>query len=272
MITYQNPVTTEHRFDSPADLVREYKATGRSLELFGSWSGGLSEAQVYERLAHGDDQYVPAAEAAIEGIMRDLHLETLRTEWVNDLAGARADVGAFIAGNPLSMKRKVIVSREVFPIKIFVSLTSSCGVSTRVLEERGICLLALLIALTRVRPVEMFTFNAIERSAGHQPIVDIVKMPTSPIDIGLMSFVLVNQSFTRGLCYSYLTHHTPGILYNPPMTNIDRCRQLVGASPTDIIFPPIHLHDDYSNPTAWVKARLRTILSLNEEQMDALTA
>ena len=66
--------------------------------------------------------------------------------------------------------------------------------------------MALVIALTRVRPVELYTFNAVNRSRGHQTLVDICRMPTAPIDMGLICFCFVNQSFTRGLCYSYLAH------------------------------------------------------------------
>ena len=56
-----------------------------------------------------------------------------------------------------------------------------------------------------------------------------------------------------------------------PETNIDKCRHLVGAEGPDVIFPPIHYNDNYSNPTQSVKDRLTAILKLNEEQVEALT-
>jgi hypothetical protein len=271
MYKTKNTLTVEHRFDSPADLVREFKELGFRIADHGSWSGGLSETQTFRTLETGDETHVAEAEGLIRDIMEGIRIETMRTEWVNDMAGARPDVAAFLAGDPRSMKRKVIFTTEVAPLRLYVSLTSSSGVSTTVLKHRGICLLALVMALTRIRPVELYTFNAVTKYKAHQTLIDVVRMPTSPIDIGLICFCFVSQAFTRGLCYSYLSGHESSVLYNPPNKDIDDMRAMLSASPTDVIFPPIHLYDDYHDPKKWVKDQLTTILKLNEEQIESLT-
>jgi hypothetical protein len=42
MIKVQTPITIEHRFTSPADLVDAFRATGARLDLHGSWTGGVT--------------------------------------------------------------------------------------------------------------------------------------------------------------------------------------------------------------------------------------
>lgn len=253
----------QHIFDSPAEFLAECDRLGIRGE-FSSWTGGLDEPAVRKSLISGDERYVPRAEAAIKDIMADLHLETLRPEWESGIAGAIPDVPAFVMGLPMTMRRKVIHTTEVAPIKLFVSLASSGGISNEVLEERGICLLALVIALSRVRPVELWIFDAEENFAY------LVKMPTAPLDVGLASFLMVNQSFTRGLGYHYAEHFMPGFMYCPPLNHIERCKVLVEASGPDVVFPPIQLGENYKDPTKWVKDRLHTILDLNREATDAL--
>ena len=135
MQTIKNSVTTEHRFESPGDYMAAFHAAGIRLDLR-EWSGGLAADEVYHKLATGDDTYVPAAEAAIKEIMQDLRLESLTPEWIPDMAGAYADVPSFLAGNPAAMRRRIMASEEIAPIKLYVSLTSSCGVSTGVLRDQ----------------------------------------------------------------------------------------------------------------------------------------
>lgn len=270
-------ITTHHVFDSPSAFLAEC----RRLNIrpsYSSWTGGDKAEEVHRKLDQGDTKYVAEAEAAIAEIMSGLHLEALRNEWEDAVAGCIPNVPAFCAGVPLTMRRKHIVVTEISPIKIFVSLTSSGGVNTATLTRRGVCLLALVIALTRVRPVELWTFNAIDMdsgfgrssSGGWQPIVDLVKLPTQPIDVGLISYILVNMSFTRGLGYSYNNHFKHDYTHHAPLPNLDKCRKLVGAEPQDVVFPPIHLYEEYSNPTKWVKDRLKKILDLNREQTEDL--
>jgi hypothetical protein len=267
-----------------------------NISLSGSWTGGVTHESLKRALHEGDTTYVPHAERVLDEIMRGMRLETLSTQWIADMAGAYPDVPAFLAGDPSCMRRKVIATREIAPMKLFISMSSSAGVGIETLTKRGICLLALVIALSRVRPIELYTFNAVHYrtwgggrwennydpfskkrhdtiiSKDHQRLVDLVQLPTAPLDLGLISFCLVNQGFTRGMCYSYLNKHDGAILSCAPTTDLAECRLICGAEDPDVVFPPIHLHDEYSNPVAWVKKKLQQILDLNEEQVEALQA
>jgi hypothetical protein len=252
-----------HIFDSPAEFLGECDRLHIRGE-FSSWTGGLDREQVRKALIHGDARYVPEAEAAIKDVTDDIRFETLRPEWESSIAGAIPDVPAFIVGLPKAMRRKVTHTTEQAPIKLFVNLASSGGIPVEKLKQRGICLLALVIALTQVRAVEMFIFDAEEKFAY------MVKMPTAPLDVGLASFLLVDQSFTRGLGYHYAEHFMRGFMHMPPLNNLERCRALVGAEGPDVVFPPIQWNENFNEPTKWVKDRLHTILDLSREITDAL--
>lgn len=259
----ENTLPTGERqkwFDSTRELYDEACKRG-TLFNSDSWAGGMSQQKMQVKIYHGDEKHVPAAEKILADVMEGIDFASIKSEWIFDQAGAFPDVPVFLSGSPDHMRRRVQTSANTAPMKIYVCTTSSAGVNNGSLERRGIALLALTLALSRARPVELWTFTC--HNSG---TTILTRLPTQPPDLGSICFALVETAFTRNLLYSYdkSVHRWNGNWHKYGY-DLAACRKLLCAADEDYVFPPIHLDQDFANPVKWVKEKLREILNLSAE-------
>lgn len=247
-----------HIFQSPNEFLEKCRALGTRWRS-NRWHGGMGFREISEYLTKGTSRHVPEAEKIISEIEEYLSYESLAPRWQNSVAGAFPDVGAFLAGSPDSMRILRRESLETAPIKVFICTTCSAGVSTEFLLIRGISLLAFLLALIRLRPVEAWLFQHLDSQG-----IPVIKIPTSPPDYGAICLMLAEIAFTRGLTYAWASKNgASGGWAKDVGFGVEGCRDLLGGLYTegDIIFPPVHLdeYNTFRDPKAWVLGKLKEI-------------
>jgi hypothetical protein len=176
----------------------------------------------------GDNDWMPAgftAERAIEcatlGISDNIELikaERHRAEkldvqvcfpsWQADVAGAFADVAAFIAGDPMSMRRLVNQVSDTRPIRIFVGMASSCSFTSEQLAKRGALVSALALQLSKTRSVDVYAVNSGRKTFSKGSLSGqsfdwsvMVRLP-KPVSASDLSYWLCHQASVRGLLYA----------------------------------------------------------------------
>src|SRR5919106_1737658 len=101
-------------FDSLAELAgaceRNYATNAKSGN---AWRGG-NDAQILQAARHGDDSYVPQAEALLEQISLAMPA-TERRDWIAAPAGAYPVVPEALAGLPTPMRARVRVNDDRAP-------------------------------------------------------------------------------------------------------------------------------------------------------------
>lgn len=165
----------------------------------GEWLGNESRLHYFTKARTGDVSKVADAEKLLDKIEVQLHLES--SIWQNDVVGAYPDVPAFLANEPECMRRRVVTEDDRSPLRVWVDVSSSGGISWEQLLPRGIAALALVMQLIRSgRAVELWTFISVHGRINGQSAI-CVKMNTTPIDVASVAYCLTSQGYARGLCY-----------------------------------------------------------------------
>lgn len=234
---------TMSQFADRADAVPEDFSTRQECKTSNKWMGGKAWDDVVSCTRQGDLSGVAKSDAFLSKFE---NLAPSRPAWavVNDVVGAMPDVGAFLAGHPLAMRRRTRLAKETAPLTIAVDLVSSAGVTSSDLQKRGALILALVRALSISRPVELWAGGSAlpygKRGAFHV----FFKIDTAPLDLARAAHVLTCTAVARALIYATISHEA-------------------GSKGGDLQWP-------YSDHT-WSRANMRPILSRAFGQEDMLT-
>ncbi len=259
-------------FESPGDLARAcrkmHEAGTRDASHFPDspslWLGNESFSQMLDYAERGNDAYVKDAESMLEKIRADL-IEIPRPEWQASVAGAFPSVPDFLAGHPDNMRRKVNENSDRAPVRIYVCTTSSGGIPAKVLKARGTAILALVMALTPIRPVELYAFSILGSNLDGESVA-CTRIPTETLHLGIAANALCGQGWARGLNYGWQQnskHNANGgwpRQYEYGDRNSRYVAQLVrrmGGTDRNLHIPPAELGDAIvREPIRWVNERL----------------
>lgn len=270
-MTIQSPVYSGRDFFAVADtdgFAAEAKlATTR--HHGGDWLGGMTYAQALTAARDGYKPGVAASDALLEQFS-DLDLSTRRWRTLEAVAGGAPNVGAFLAGSPVAMRRRERQLTEAAPMTILVDVMSSCGVPADALIKRAAACLALVRALSANRPTTAYMVggDGIQRTA--PATFCAVRMDTT-MDLSRAAFFLGHPAAARGLLYAVQSDRVPG--------NGQRCErgcwawgdhkayvkhapalfaQAIGVPVEDCLYlAPPHLQDPaITQPAQWVKDML----------------
>jgi len=234
-----------------------------------TWIGEARETYL-RRTVSGDNSKVARAEKLLDQI--EAQVDRDHATWQNAVVGAYPDVPAFLANNPDNMRRRVLTEDERSPIRVWVDVVSSAGITWQQLEPRGVAALALVMQLIRCgRAVELYTFTSLHGRIGGETVI-CVKLPTQPIDISVVAYCLTSQGFSRGVTYEarrQLNNFNGawGKNYRHSGTlaqRVEGARQTLHglAQPQDIILPSPYTTDIngsgdnsllFRDPVQWVK-------------------
>lgn len=164
-----------------------------------SWYGGETREATEEKSLIGDRTLVPAAEALIRKL--DSEVSTPRRIWEPNVAGPLCAAPDVLAGRPTAFRRLREVPDERSPITILSITDSSGGIGANVLLRRGTAILALVMALARVRPVTLHVVGIGIGEDGSGETVLCTQVQTAPLDIARAAYVLTSQGFARRLTY-----------------------------------------------------------------------
>ncbi len=234
------------------------------------WTGeSWSESIRYCR-QNGTEANVPAAEELIDRIQASLP-ETVSRQWTTDHAGAFPCVPAFIAGEPENMWTLSDAPAESSPVRIFICTTSSAAVSHEDLLRRGCACLALVLLASRTRPVELYTYTALDARHRRGDSVIVLRLHSHPMMLSEVSYVLTSAGFDRNLTHAYAEHHWrySGGWSESAETDNYRAgpaqRRMLGLEEQDVLIGPAHCNDPAVNdPIGFVNGELAR-LGLTQE-------
>ena len=192
----------------PASELRELVARiglhGEYRSFSGKWYGKHNVTSALRALTFGDESLVAASDSLLSKL-EDKLPPTPKWQKVNHVAGPRVRMGAFLAGQPNSMRRRKKLDRDDAPVTIFMDLTSSAMIDAGKLLARGTAILALARALCEHRTVELWGGIAIGESGWRWDkawsSTVAWRIDTTPLDLARAAFLLSAPAMARGIGY-----------------------------------------------------------------------
>ncbi len=233
------------------------------------WTAHLSYQQCVERAVSGDESYVSNAEKILDQLDVELP-ETKCFQTIRSPFGGRVNLGDWLAGSPDPMRRRKRVNTDIAPIKIVVSTTCSASVPAAVMEKRGHAILALLMKLQTVRPIQLYLLTELDGHIGwhHQ----LIRIESQPLALGVAAFGLCNVGFARHLTYNYAAHKDGSHGKWPSQYACDAprytalIRQRAELSDEDLIIASAHSSDEMVvRPLEWIKKQLAHYTNQEDE-------
>lgn len=258
------------RYDSTAALRQAYidaygPARGSRGDSFSgdSWYNGESLAQTLEYADRGNTKLVPSAEKLLTQL--DMTIETPQQVWNPSPVGPMCDIGDYLAGVPDCMRTIEYEMDDTNPITILATTTSSAGVDSETLEKRGTVILALVMALTRVRPVSLHQLCFVH---GHHEGETVItsQINTAPLDLATACYVLTSSGFARRLTYR-LAERLNGFngswpvkyRYGHPQPYLNYLKERLAPDPSRCLIIGAAEYGDelLQEPVAWVAKQVR---------------
>lgn len=267
-------------FDSPAELC-DYAVTGRSRHNWeanagGGWAGNDRWDDLIAKTRSGDLSKVAASDQWLAKMEESYPTPTSRKAWTDDVAGSVPNVAAFVAGSPLSMRRRSRIDSETAPLAVIVDVTCSEGIREHQLIKRGSVLLALVRALAARRPVELWvgcalgTFASGGSSLGQNGSAAFVRINTTPLDLASAAHLTSHAGVVRALLYGVacrvstdmgMKGSTGAWAFNS--VNIYRKHMAAILAPAfthvteTLVVPPIYLEDPcLDEPEKWLAEQM----------------
>lgn len=261
-------------FESLGAFAKECKEAGVSSKYShgssASWWGGDSLSTLQDKCISGETKHVAAAEAMLDAL-RD-EIEVPRAQWAPSPFGAFPNVGEFLAGEIDCMRVMSSDPSQTSPVRVWYDPTSSAAISHEDLVKRGTAALALTMALSQIRPVELWTFSDLDATGNGLALI-CSKIQTAPLMLSEACFALCNPGYARGLTYGLAEARMGfegmwgfGDYCQDATARAELMRQALGASKEDIIIPGISVKDELvKDPLAFIRREIRRHTAALEE-------
>jgi hypothetical protein len=253
------------------DCVRGYRMYDSS--EMSDWTGD-SRTEAMRYAVDGDTRLVPEAERLISHLT--VQLPDRAPIWDADIAGEMVVVPEFLSGIHEHMRRKAQADSTAVPIRVFFDTMSSGGIGYEDLKKRGTVVLALLMQLIQMRPVEFLIGSGYVLNGRNCGL--IVRVPTAPLNLSAAAFLLTNVAFTRDFMYGMA--HTIGNWaggwpyyvytnrYNGTRDSTfaeshriaEEMRRFFRLATHDVIIPPAILiknEEMWTAPLGWINRKLK---------------
>lgn len=233
----------------------------------GSWEGGKHIKETARLCIDGDLSRVPPSDAFLSKMENLVRYAAPMFKNIDAMTGGVPNVPAFLAGQPMNMRRRQRVASEQAPLNIFVDIVSSGGIDTPHLEKRGAAILALVRLLSAQRPVNLYLVAAGSPGAnGVQSSACAFRIDTAPLDLARAAHCLVHAGVARQGAYGVIAHQvnkSAGFLgwaySNVDFYRANGARYWQRVLPVDdaLFVPPPFLSDAcIDNPEQWLRDML----------------
>ncbi len=208
--------TTFVVFDSLSELKRYAGTIGNRsggptvLEYEEKFLGGVSINDALEQITQPHDD-LAGKTLEVTDSLRDLVAQA--TERVRDFHYfGRPNVPRALANLPKASVRYREDNTTTSPLTVVVDTTSSALTSEEVLEKIGVYTCAAVSVLSIMRPVALYamTIGAHKPSTGKEVQGFAVRLPSSPMDLPRVAWMLSSDKFCRGICYTIGRNITEG--------------------------------------------------------------
>lgn len=250
------------RLESPEAYHAWLSSLTRGRERGGSWEGG-SFAENMQQLDQGNLALADDAQRILEKFQNS----NVFTSGIPQLqacpAGFAPNVPAYLSNRPDCMftfgMSENVSNRS--PLTIYVESTVSGGTSHAQIVNRGVAVLAFVMAMQAIRPVALYTINCLGGAQGCYG--SITKIETSPLDLPRAAYMLTSPGYARCLGFSGAqgiegsrsvgawpwNSYPTDAAYEPAM------RAMCAMEPQDLFLCGMFLLDQkaLTNPVAWVQ-------------------
>lgn len=185
--------------ESPSDLrawIESKQAAGRFIQS--GW-GSISPA-MWRAFEMGDNAMAAKADALLDRIEAANPSAIDRRETVATVTGGAVNVAAYLAGSPMSMRRRQRVEAPA-PLKIVLDVTVSAGFKGDVIERRGAAALALLRLLVSAgHAVELWVAHGCGEGRGLTGL-SYMRLDTAPLDLARTAWIMGSEGYSRFVGY-----------------------------------------------------------------------
>lgn len=217
-------------------------------------------------LTTGDVSTVAQAQTMIDRFNEEI--PSLRRVWTPAVAGFFPNVPAFLAGEPESMWRMDDDSSDRAPIRVWVGVMSSGGISDEELIRRGAALAAFGMALSERRPVLITPYYAMgDASGGRNGTKGTLvswDLQSSPIVLSEVMACIAHPDVIRYLGW-YVCGNLLGVstgCWYPDFLDEKWMRRALGCADDDIWLPSAMYGDQLINrPIEWIKQEITKHIS-----------
>lgn len=229
--------------------------------------GGYWTAETWsefnERIHDGYTGAVPDAEKLLAEIDANIDTTGLIDHWQDSVVGAFPNVPAFLAGSPECMRSFTGNSRNTgkkSPIKVVYSPIVSASTDAETIKKRGIVVLALVMALSRVRPVELEVVTCLGNMDSR------IRLKSAPLMLSETAYVLTNPTWFRSLAYTFAHASAAwdggwgawsggGSQSDEGVAHMRKC---LGLQDDDLFISPLHCNDNelMDNPVKYINGVL----------------
>ena len=257
-----------------ADLARTRFADSTSLNDDGhGFYGPDSAAEAFRKSREGDLAGVAKSDRLLSKF-EALAFETSRHVVIDDVCGAYPNVPAFIAGHPLSMRRRERRQDEAAPLAIIVDLATSGTITADQIQTRGATILALVRALSAKRPVELWAGCLMNADTGTHCVATFARIETAPLDLATAAYVLTSASFPRRICYAIKRKHTNSIgnwPFGRLVVNQQQLAEIVAPAFTHVTqtlcLPPMRSTTlAVTDPARWIAETIDSLKAINLDE------
>lgn len=162
---------------------------------YSKWSGDTIDGWM-RKSQFGDTSYADRAQKYVDQFANLALADYAPTMDYNTQVGV-LDYQAALAGDPMCLYGPTVDETDKSPVHIYLDCWTSCTVSPRVMETRGIAVLALALALSIYRPVIVKTVTGLAHKSGDANVIMTCNVPTAPMDLGIAAWQLSNPAYFR---------------------------------------------------------------------------
>lgn len=270
---------TIFHFDSPLELAEHIKASPRyerDTHIVGSNSrfyGDTPIHKLYQYCATGNDSLVSEAQAMLD--KAQINVETTAYVETPEVAGFFPCVPEVLAGEPECMRTVERTSANTAPLSVVIDLTTSATISTDFVRQRGVLLLAFVMAMCATRPVSLYVCTAMDGRAVERERLSacVVRLNTAPLDLATACFALTDAGFYRRLFYAVQSREGGSIGGWPTLLQDDnvvatgspgfctRMQELLQLGTETLYLPPVTIESvnwikAFNDPAAWVREQV----------------
>lgn len=231
-----------------------------------SWSGG-SLADARRMMREGDKVNGDKIAARFDqGMTYAVNTEGKR--WQHDFGGAFPCVPSYLGGSPMNMMNRRVRQHAKNPVRMFISIATSAGITAEQVQKRGIAVACLAQYLAVQRPVELYVYDESGcpnyTSVENDHSIVIVRLGMSPFMLNEIAFWLVNPMGQRNSMFDLQGISWPGNWpwrrkYTDPASFKRKFGEAIGGiRDEDIVLQGAYLYDakDWNNPDAWLNEQL----------------
>lgn len=259
-------------FESPAEMARVCMEKKWVLDS-GLDTNGVTAKQVADGMTFGSDE--AAAKAAEMLSMFDKEIETRGKTLTLDIGGAMPLIPAHLSGDPECFYSLDDCRDNMAPLSIIFDPSCSAAISAKAMKRRGTAVLALVMAMSAIRPISLELCCVLDVGEKHhrknaKGLVSFccIRAPinTTPLDLATAAWCLTESGLPRFFGYGAAT-----AVFDSPLCwqsvagvdmrdsrnpkTIEATLDLMGRSRDALLIPSASSLDPLtSDPESWVRS------------------